>query len=383
MKRFTIVLILGFTCTFFSMAQVKYEIIYSENLGQERQIKVQLPRNYDPDAKRTYPLVIVLDGDYLFEPVAGNIDYHAYWEDIPDCIIVGINQSEHRLDDLYIEEETYFPAAKGADFYNFLGQDLVPFIESTYKASNFRIVVGHDMSANYMNFFLFKTQPLFRAYVALSPDFTAEMVNRLTERLATLDQETFYYMATADADITRLRQSILEAHNKFKTIENDKINYEFDDFSDANHYSLVGLGIPKAINQMFEPYKPINGKEYNEKILTFEGSPFEYLEKKYEDISYFYGFEKRLIENDVRAIAAASNERNDLDSLKDLAKLVKKEFPDSMMSAYYMGMYHEREGDFKRALRAYKSGLLLEPSQFITKEMMLEKMYDTQEILDN
>ena len=132
---------------------------------------------------------------------------------------------------------------------------------------------------------------------------------------------------------------------------------------------------------LFALYKPINGKEYNEKLLTFEGTPYEYLIKKYKDIEYFYGFEKIIIENDIRAIAAACNKKDDLESLDKLSKLVKKEFPESMLSAYYLGMYYEKEGNLKRALQRYKSGLLLEPSQFIDKEIMLEKMYEIQDAM--
>ena len=50
-----------------------------------------------------------------------------------------------------------------------------------------------------------------------------------------------------------------------------------------------------------------------------------------------------------------------------------------MLSAYYSGMYNEKEGDLKRALQRYKAGLLLEPSQSVDKEMMLDKMYEIQE----
>ncbi len=209
------------------------------------------------------------------------------------------------------------------------------------------------------------------------------MINRIQQRLPTLEQETFYYLATSDADVERLRNAIIECNTKLSSIENAKLHYKFDDFDDANHYSLVGRGIPKALNEIFALYKPINGKEYNEKVLTYEGSPYDYLIKKYADIEYFYGFEKKLIENDVRAIAAACNKRDDLESLEKLAKLVKKEFPESMISAYYLGMYYEKEGNLKRALQRYKSGLLLEPSQYIDKEMMLEKMYEIQDSLKN
>ncbi len=364
-------------------AQAIYKTLDSYKLDRACELKIQLPRNYNPEEKRSYPLVVVLDGDYLFEPIAGNIDYQAYWEDIPDCIIVGINQGTTREDDFFYDEDTFFPAHDGAYFYEFIAAELLPYIEDNYSSSNFRIIVGHDLSANFINYYLFKDEPLFRAYIALSPDLAPEMQNRLFERLSSINQETFYYMATADADIKILRNAIIECDAKLKTITNEKLSYKFDNFKDANHYSLVGRGIPKALNAIFALYKPINGKEYNEKILTFEGSPFEYLTKKYDDIEYFYGFEKKLIENDIRAIAAACNKKNDLESLEQLARLVKKEYPGSMLSAYYMGMYYEKEGNLKRALQRYKSGLLLEPSQFIDKEVILEKMYDTQEALKN
>lgn len=364
-------------------AQAIYETIDSYKLNGKRDLKIQLPRNYDQEANRTYPLVIVLDGDYLFEPVTGNIDYQAYWEDIPDCIVVGIKQASTREDDFYYAEETHLPIDKGADFYEFMGAELIPYIEENYKASNFRVIVGHDMSANFINYYLFKDQPMFRAYISLSPDLAPQMIERLQQRLSILEQETFYYMATADADLKVLRNSIIECDAKLKSVENSKLHYKFDNFEDANHYSLVGRGIPKALNEIFTLYKPINGKEYNEKLLTFEGSPYDYLMKKYEDIEYFYGFEKKLIENDIRAIAAACNKRDDLESLEKLAQLVKKEFPKSMLSAYYMGMFHEKEGNLRKALLRYKAGLLLEPSQYIDKEIMLEKMYEVQDALND
>jgi len=382
MKNFHTLVILCFVALNLQ-AQAIYKTIDSYKLEGKRELKIQLPRNYNPEEKRTYPLIIVFDGDYLFEPVAGNIDYQSYWEDIPDCIVVGIKQGTTREDDFFYDNESFFPAHDGAAFYEFMAAELLPYIKDNYKVSNFRIIVGHDMSANFINYYLFKDEPLFRAFVALSPDLAPEMMNRLKQRLSILNKETFYYMATADADVKALRTKILESDSIIKSVQNEKLHYKFDDFEDANHYSLVGRGIPKALNEIFGLYKPINGKEYEEKVLTFEGTPYDYLIKKYDDIEYFYGFEKQLIENDIRAIAAACTKKEDLESFEKLSKLVKKEFPESMLSAYYLGMYYERAGNLRRALQRYKSGLLLEPSQFIDKEIMLEKMYDIQEEMDN
>lgn len=364
-----------FLLSFHVSAQVIYESYQSSRLGAKRDIKIQLPRNYNPEEKIEYPLIVVLDGDYLFEPVIGNVDYQSYWGEMPKCVVVGVNQSATREKDFTYDDSTFFPSQDGADFFEFLGMELVPYIESKYKVSKFRIVMGHDMSANFLNYYLFKDKPMYRAFVSFSPDLSPEMTTRLQQRLGTLDIDTFYYLATADNDIAKLKKVILESDAALKSVENPKIHYRFDNFTDADHYSMVGLGIPKALNQIFELYKPISMKEYNEKVLTYEGSPYEYLVKKYKDIEFFYGFEKKVVENDFRAIAAASNKKDDLESLKELSKLAKKEYPNSMISSYYLGMYHEKDNNLKKALQYYNSGLLLEPSEFIDKDVLLDKIY--------
>lgn len=366
-------------CIQVANSQIIYEPFNSSKLGESREIKILLPRGYDQEDKVEYPLVVVLDGDYLFEPVIGNIDYQSYWDDMPACIVVGVNQVDSRDLDFSYSDETFFPSIDGAAFFEFIGLELLPHIEETYNVSDFRVIVGHDLSANFLNYYLFKELPLFRAYISLSPDLAPYMDTRLNEKLATIEDDIFYYMATADDDVSALRKKIVAANELLSAIDNPKLHYHFNDFEDANHYSLVGLGIPKAINQIFTLYKPINKAEYKEQVLTFEEGPFAYLEKKYDDIKTFYGFEKKPIENDLRAIAAASKKLNDMESLESLSKMARKEYPESMISAYYMGMYFEEKGNIKKALQYYQSGLLLTPSAFIDKEMLLEKMYDLKE----
>jgi predicted alpha/beta superfamily hydrolase len=379
MNKFILFLLFGFLYHI-ANSQVTYETIESTKLGDTREIKIQLPRNYDPEGDILYPLVVVLDGDYLFEPVIGNADYHSYWGDMPKSIVVGVNQAQKRDVDLSFSGTTYFPSDEGgSQFFEFIGMELIPYINENYLTSNFRIVVGHDQSANFINYWLFKDQPLFRGYIAFSPDLSPEMVNRLQEKLSTTTEDTFYYLATADNDVKVLRERILACNTALSAIENEKLHYRFDDFKDADHYSLVGLGIPKAINEIFGLYKPINKKEYNEKVLTYEEGPFAYLMKKYEDIQFFYGFEKKVVENDFRAILAATKKKEDIESMKSLARLAQKEYPKSMISSYYSGIYHEMNGNARKALIEYQSGLLLEESEFVNKDMLLDKIYDLQE----
>ena len=98
MKK-TILLLTFLTFGFLANAQVIYEEFNSDRLQETRRLKIQLPRNYDTNTDKVYPVIIVLDADYLFEPVAGNVDYFSYWEDMPESIVVGVMQARTRFDD--------------------------------------------------------------------------------------------------------------------------------------------------------------------------------------------------------------------------------------------------------------------------------------------
>ena len=127
--KYYVLFILFFKATL--LAQTQYEFIESDRLG-ERQLKIQLPRNYIENTDQFYPLIVTLDGDYLFEPVAGNVDFISYWDDMPEAIVVGVNQDKDRAEDLKISDEDYFPIMSGAKFYEFLGAELIPYIVDNY-----------------------------------------------------------------------------------------------------------------------------------------------------------------------------------------------------------------------------------------------------------
>ena len=162
MKQFFYILF--FTCVFFNgIAQGKIETVHSDQLNSPRELKIQLPRNYDSKAERVYPLIIVLDGDYLFEPVAGNVDYQAYWEDIPECFVVGVNQEIYRSTDFEYDDAGNL-TENGEKFYMFLAKELIPYLESKYRVSAFKVVVGHDDGANFINNFLLAFTNLFKFF---------------------------------------------------------------------------------------------------------------------------------------------------------------------------------------------------------------------------
>ena len=356
-----------------AISQVKYETIYSEKLGEDREIKIQLPRNYESNSEKRYPIFIVLDGDYLFEPVAGNVDFYSYWEDMPEAIVVGINQLETRIDDGYFDDTNYFPSNSGANFFEFIGLELLPYLDTNYRTAKFVIAVGHDYTSNFINYYLFKDPALFQGYINLSPDFAPMMAERLTEKLSTIKQKTWFYMATGTDDIKSIREDVIYTDKQLSLVDNAAVNYYFDDFEGATHYSLVGRAIPKAIEDIFSIYRPISNKQYKEELLNIEGSLYGYLIEKYNVIEELFGLDNTIRINDFQAISAAIEKLEKWNDYEELGKLARKEHPDTMLGNYYLGRFFEETGEPKKAMRTYQSAFLLQEVGNLTKDLMLEK----------
>ncbi len=354
-------------------SQVIYEEFNSTKLGESRQLKIQLPRNYDANTNKVYPIVLVFDGDYLFEPVAGNVDYYSYWEEMPEAIVIGIMQSRTRDLDGSYDDVNFFPAEKGADFFEFIGLELMPYIDKKYRTAKFILAVGHEFTANFINYYLFKDPPLFNGYLSLSPDLAPLMETRIPEKLATSTHKIFYYLATGSNDLKPIRDITLELHRGMSAVNRENIHYYFDDFEGASHYSLVGKAIPSALEEIFSIYRPISKKDYDEIILKLQTPVFDYLMTKYTTIEDLFGFKTTVRENDIIAIASAAERKKEWASLEQVAQLARKELPDTVLGPYYLGRFYEETGEPKKAMRTYQAAFDLEEVGFITIDLLLDK----------
>ena len=105
------------------------DTIKSSFLNERRAIEIQLPRSYETDVMKNYPLIIVMDGDYMFNIVSGSVDYLSFWGDIPENLVVGISQRDSRFDDSSnLDPINHIPISSTANFYDFITNELIPYI---------------------------------------------------------------------------------------------------------------------------------------------------------------------------------------------------------------------------------------------------------------
>ncbi|MGD1946027.1 MAG: alpha/beta hydrolase [Croceivirga sp.] len=353
--------------------QIKKEIFESFKLQERRDVSYYFPENYSEEKK--YPIILVLDADYLFDLVVSNAKFYSKYNRMPESIIVGVHQEvdELRWDDCDFEQTTGLPTEKGKLFYEFLGTELLPYLETSYNVAPFKMFIGYDITANFGHYFLFKDKSLFNSYVIISPVLATEMESRVPSRLSDLNQEIFYTLALEKGKAED-RNRILQMNKSIASIQKESLHYFFDEYEEPDHVSIAACGISKAFDNVFKLFRPISPKEYKEQILTSNEPVIQYLEDKYAMIENLLGFEKEVELNDIMAIYAGSLKKDDFESIKSLSEISKKQFPETMLGFYLEGEYLELAGEPKRAMKAFEKSFLMDEIDFLTKEMALEKI---------
>jgi len=371
-KVYLLILFISFS----SFAQKTFDNIKSEKLGEERRITIGLPASYEANKDKKYPVLYLLDGDYLFDPFSGAVSYGNYWDDIPEMIIIGIHQNKdgERFDDTTIDQNTGLPFEKGAKFFEFIGAELIPYIEKKYRTSPFRIIAGHDLTAGFANFYLYKETPIFNAYICLSPELASKMEVRIPEKFAKVKEPIFFYLSAADGDIKKIKEPIEKLNSNIKIANNPLVNYKYEVFKGTTHYTEVLHSIPSALYQIFEVYRPINSAEYNDKIAVLQSGYAEYLENKYNAMSQVLGVQIPVRISDFKVIENIILRNNAYSELSKMAEIGNVNYPKAMLGEYELGLMYEKQGDPKHASKKYQNASQMEPIGDLNKDLMYEKI---------
>ena len=171
-------------------------VIKSKNTEQEYQITIDLPYTYKHFPDKYYLTAYVLDGNLFPGIVSGITRVMESNPNYPELLVVGIG---YPLDGLYgdngkifqtirtkdftpirdaVTEEEMKRALKldsiqtggATEFMNFRTEELMPKIESTYRAAaENRVVIGDSLGGLFALYTLFQRPQLFGNYIIGSP----------------------------------------------------------------------------------------------------------------------------------------------------------------------------------------------------------------------
>lgn len=169
--------------------------IASAQLGEMRQLKIQVPHH--PDHDKRFPVVILLDGESLFDQLITVQDnYEGGFT--PPMILVSVINGDNRTLNFTPTKVTERRGAAfnqesggAAAFRAFLKDELIPYLESDYPASSYRTLIGHSYAGLFALDTLIEDPDLFDNYLAIDPSLDWD--NQVVFRKASTQLKTLQH----------------------------------------------------------------------------------------------------------------------------------------------------------------------------------------------
>ncbi|MFC2141886.1 alpha/beta hydrolase, partial [Acidobacteriota bacterium] len=230
----------------------------SKSLGEKRGVYVHLPASYEQDSSR-YPLIFFLDGGDYFVPFAGIVKYLSSYGMIPEMIVVAIEQGDRLKEFTYTradEKTGDWPTSGGADsFREFLQDELIPYVETSFRTHPFKILVGHSLGGLFAVETLSRSPGLFQATIALSPSLYWNQFEWLRNAEQFLDRidSLRHYLFVSNEQKGEEETIFLD---KFEQLVAKKasqsFSYQFSCFEGEDHASVALPALYANLKQLFQ-----------------------------------------------------------------------------------------------------------------------------------
>lgn len=238
--------------------------LFSEILGENRDLNIYLPYNYSQDTLKTYPIIYLLDGsmDEDFIHIAGLVQFGSFsWIDmLPESIVVGIGNVDRKRDFTYPSNykkdlEDLPTSGHSSEFIQFLGEELQPFMERNYRNATTKTIIGQSLGGLVATEILFKKPNLFDNYIIVSPSlwWDEESLLKNEWKNPISGKNIFVGVGKEGPIMERIARELFEKLNAI-TSEKNKIHFNY--YEAQNHGDALHLAVYDAFEKIFKPEKP-------------------------------------------------------------------------------------------------------------------------------
>ncbi|MBN4080768.1 hypothetical protein JYT44_00245 [Caldithrix abyssi] len=276
----------------------------SEILGETRAVDVYLPESYYEAAQtRAYPLIVVLDGEFMFHTVTGVVKHLSSVSRMPEAIVVGIpNNTGKRLSfspKLFSDNGRQSRSGGQEEQYiQFFKEELFPFLNKKYRTVKFRMLIGLSPTAKFTLHTFWKAPDLFQAHIAIVAGHHLSHGYKPEESLSDVIQKSFTKTPNRKAYLyINSAESNFKNNPKVKTnlenIEKQLLPYTSKSLTLKTEvvpgvaYAVVLPSVISAMDMIFpkEKWEP----DYNS-FINQKGTATSNMDAFFKNLSSEYGF---------------------------------------------------------------------------------------------
>jgi len=325
-------------------------VITSDILDEDREISVYLPDNYR-DSEAKYPVLYLLDGGTHLQHASGAADFLSRQGIVPDIIVVAIHNIDRSRDFSPVHVDN-IPTSGGAEkFLGFLSEELVPYMDESYRTAGFNILLGHSFGGTFIGYTLLAEPDLFDAYLAVSPYLMYAdnlVVNQASEKLVPFADTKYFYMTIGDEN------GYFEALEKYSSIMQEKagesVEFKYVKMPEENHATTPYLTVFSGLKFIFSGWSLPPG--------MMQGD-LDAIDDHYKKVSDKYGIETATPELVINALGYRSLQAEDYESAITVFKQNVERYPGSANVYDSLGEAYENNGEAELAAKNYAKAVEL------------------------
>jgi len=330
--------------------------IRSKVMDEDRQVMVALPESYARTAVG-YPVLYLLDGgSHVLHGIATTRFLASARNRVPEMIVVAIPNTNRSRD--------LTPGPGAVRFQQFLAQELIPWVDSTYRTVPERILTGHSLSGSFVTHTLLNRPELFDVYVAVSAplwrydSLTRDMrvgLPRAAKAGAVL------YLTVGEHENAQLRRGVAEFVNALKSSDSASVpRWSFVDLREQDHSSTAHRSLYDALETHYAPFR-FPFFEAAAELDSLGG--LKGLEAHYARFASRFGYPARPPESRILAVGRIYIAEGKHAEARQLALAHKGDYPAAAEQLLNLAGYDlMRRGEVQRALETFRENTTLFPN---------------------
>ena len=331
--------------------------IKSTVLNEERTVVVQLPKSYQAEPNKVYPVIYRLDGAGNIPLASAVIERLQNDNRAPEVIIVAI-ENTNRLRDMYptVNKEPQGPVGEGGGattFLAFFEQELIPLVNKNYRTHDYKVIAGASAGGVFALYALQAKPELFQAHIAYSPavwwNYGAMVKSTKSFIAKTKDLNSYVYTNIGEeAGIMRERYDELQ-----QTIQSHKVRglrFSSDAFDGISHNLTAAAGVFNAYYNLFLP------KQMPISALTDDLAS---IDTYYQNLSQQWGEQISPPDRAVRLLGYNLTGSKQFTRAIEVFKYNIKNHPKSVDALSALSYGYEMQGDTRQAFEQMESALAI------------------------
>ncbi len=324
------------------LAQERVEVgqihkIHSENLDQEIELQVYLPRDYE-ESDEVYPTLYILDGQWYFmngvaiqESIRGN-------RFMPKMIVVGINMIDRPYrSKLFSQWDS---------FIDFLETGMISYVNQSFRTSGQQMIFGWENSGYLTSELILRNSSPFQCAIASNGVY----IDKDDLGSISIEEERFLFIAGSKKDIYSI-DDVDQATEALESMNAKNLNWKSKLFNEEIHESLAYTSLYQGLKFYYHNYGSLVFGSIDE---FFGMGGIQFLNQYFKERADRFGFSPEIDASTKNSLIWLAWKRDNFEAFD----LFMNEFQDVLSTPRYASAYWQnRLAQFYLKYNSYEKAI--------------------------